>query len=191
MGEGTFGRVLECWDDDAQEAVAVKVVRSTESDREAAMIEVDVLRMLAEKDRMGSRGCVQLRRSFEYRNHICIVFEKLGPSLYDFLRANDYRPFSVDLVWDFGRQLLESVAYMHSLGLIHTDLKPENVLLVVPDYVKVVDRKNTTKHSLQMKREPKSSRIKLIDFGSTTFGKECSFSIVSTRHYRAPEVILG
>eukprot|EP00250_Pteridium_aquilinum_P021712 c25203_g1_i13 orf=678-1034(+) len=101
MGEGTFGRVLECWDDDAQEAVAVKVVRSTESDREAAMIEVDVLRMLAEKDRMGSRlvfylllrvspkqqfcfhltlpncylhrGCVQLRRSFEYRNHICIV----------------------------------------------------------------------------------------------------------------------
>eukprot|EP00250_Pteridium_aquilinum_P021709 c25203_g1_i1 orf=337-882(+) len=69
------------------------------------------------------------------------VFEKLGPSLYDFLRANDYRPFSVDLVRDFGRQLLESVAYMHSLSLIHTDLKPENVLLVSPDYAKVVDRK--------------------------------------------------
>ncbi|KAH7297334.1 hypothetical protein KP509_26G065900 [Ceratopteris richardii] len=80
---------------------------------------------------------------------------------------------------------------MHSLSLIHTDLKPENILLVSTEYTKVVDRKNTTKHSLYMKRVPKSSRVKLIDFGSTTYDKECSFSIVSTRHYRAPEVILG
>eukprot|EP00250_Pteridium_aquilinum_P021713 c25203_g1_i14 orf=728-1678(+) len=137
------------------------------------------------------RGCVQIRRWFDYRNHICIVFEKLGPSLFDFLRANEYRPFPVDLVRDFGRQLLESVAYMHSLSLIHTDLKPENVLLVSPEYTKVVDRKNTTRHSLHMKRVPKSSRVKLIDFGSTTNDRECSFSVVSTRHYRAPEVILG
>eukprot|EP00250_Pteridium_aquilinum_P021726 c25203_g1_i7 orf=678-1133(+) len=68
MGEGTFGRVLECWDDDAQEAVAVKVVRSTESDREAAMIEVDVLRMLAEKDRMGSRG--KARKYFRHEKRL-------------------------------------------------------------------------------------------------------------------------
>lgn len=38
------------------------------------------------------------------------VCERLGPSLYDFLRKNNYRPFSADLVRDFGRQLLESVA---------------------------------------------------------------------------------
>ncbi|KAH7297336.1 hypothetical protein KP509_26G065900 [Ceratopteris richardii] len=191
MGEGTFGRVLECWDRDSREIVAIKVIRSAEKYREAAMIEVDILRILSKHDRDGSRGCVQIRRWFDYRNHICIVFEKLGPSLFDFLKANDYRPFSVDLVREFGRQLLESVAYMHSLSLIHTDLKPENILLVSTEYTKVVDRKNTTKHSLYMKRVPKSSRVKLIDFGSTTYDKECSFSIVSTRHYRAPEVILG
>lgn len=40
------------------------------------------------------------------------VCERLGPSLYDFLRKNNYRPFSVDLVREFGRQLLESVACM-------------------------------------------------------------------------------
>jgi dual-specificity kinase len=42
-----------------------------------------------------------------------------------------------------------------------------------------------------MKRVPKSSSIKLIDFGSTMIGKESNHSVISTRHYRAPEVILG
>lgn len=62
------------------------------------------------------------------------VFEKLGPSLFDFLRKNEYRPFPIDLVQDFSRQLLEGVAYMHELRLVHTDLKPENILLVSLDY---------------------------------------------------------
>ena len=61
------------------------------------------------------------------------VFEKLGLSLYDFLRVNQYRPFKMDVVREFGRQLLESVAYLHSLDLIHTDLKPENILLAAVD----------------------------------------------------------
>eukprot|EP00250_Pteridium_aquilinum_P021732 c25203_g2_i5 orf=258-1187(+) len=191
MGEGTFGRVLECWDRDAQELVAVKVVRSAEKYREAARIEVDMLRLLSDKDEGGLGGCVQIRTWFDYRNHICIVCEKLGPSLFDFLRTNNYRSFSIDLVQDFGRQILNSVAFMHSLRLIHTDLKPENVLLASPDFTKVLDYKNNTRHPVQMKRVPKSSRIKLIDFGSATYDREDSFSVVSTRHYRAPEVILG
>ncbi|KAJ7958607.1 Protein kinase [Quillaja saponaria] len=128
MGEGTFGRVLECWDRQTREYVAIKVVRSIKKYRDAAMIEVDVLQLLTKHDR-GSSGCVQIRNWFDYRNHICIVFEKLGPSLFDFLKRNKYCPFPVDLVREFGRQLLESVAYMHDLRLIHTDLKPENILL--------------------------------------------------------------
>jgi dual-specificity kinase len=55
MGEGTFGRVLECWDRDAQEYVAIKVIRSVQKYRDAAMIEIDVLRTLAKNDRTGSR----------------------------------------------------------------------------------------------------------------------------------------
>ena len=68
------------------------------------------------------------------------VFEKLGLSLYDFLRVNQYRPFRIDVVRAFGRQLLESVAYLHGLDLIHTDLKPENILLAACDD----DRKSPT-----------------------------------------------
>jgi serine/threonine protein kinase len=41
------------------------------------------------------------------------------------------------------------------------------------------------------KNLPKSSAIKLIDFGSTTFEHQEHNYVVSTRHYRAPEVILG
>ncbi|KAI8556546.1 hypothetical protein RHMOL_Rhmol05G0261800 [Rhododendron molle] len=109
MGEGTFGRVLECLDSERKEIVAIKIVRSIHKYREAAMIEIDVLQKLARHDIGGTR-CVQIRHWFDYRNHICIVFERLGPSLYDFLRKNSYRSFPIDLVREFGRQLLESVA---------------------------------------------------------------------------------
>ncbi|KAH7314601.1 hypothetical protein KP509_21G010400 [Ceratopteris richardii] len=190
MGEGTFGRVLECMDVESHEIVAIKVVRSTEKYREDAMIEIGHLQTIGRNDKSGSRGCVQMRRWFDYRNHICIVFEKLGPSLYDFLQNNGFQPFSIECVRDFGRQLLESLAYMHELGLIHTDLKPENILLVSSEFNQTVGSKNTSEHC-NMKKVPKSNKIKLIDFGSTTYDKECSFSVVSTRHYRAPEVILG
>ncbi|KAG8376452.1 hypothetical protein BUALT_Bualt09G0064800 [Buddleja alternifolia] len=217
MGEGTFGQVLECLDNERKELVAIKVVRSIQKYREAAMIEIDVLQKLARHDICGTR-CVQIRNWFDYRNHICIVFEKLGPSLYDFLRKNSYRSFPIDLVREFGRQLLESVAFMHDLRLIHTDLKPENILLVSSEYIKVPDYKlmvypridlassfsvwssftlivlfpsRSGKDGSYFKNLPKSSAIKLIDFGSTTFDHQDHSYIVSTRHYRAPEVILG
>ncbi|CAL5435476.1 unnamed protein product [Camellia sinensis] len=190
MGEGTFGRVLECWDRHTREYVAVKVVRSIRKYREAAMVEIEVLQQLAKNDEGGSR-CVQIRNWFDYRNHICIVFEKLGPSLFDFLKRNKYCPLPVDLVREFGRQLLESVAYMHDLSLIHTDLKPENILLVSSEYVKLPGCKRISSDETHFRCLPKSSAIKLIDFGSTVNDNQNHSSIVSTRHYRAPEVILG
>jgi serine/threonine protein kinase len=49
-------------------------------------------------------------------------------------------------------------------------------------------KSQTGKH---FKRVPKSSEIKLIDFGSATFESQYHCSVVSTRHYRAPEVIFG
>ncbi|MCO5575848.1 hypothetical protein L7F22_029653 [Adiantum nelumboides] len=175
IGEGTFGQVLECWDRDAREAVAIKVIRSVKKYWAAAMTEIDVLFQIG-KEKIGAW------RWFEYQNHICIVFEKLGPSLFDFYKANDFHPFTVNMARRICRQLLESVAYIHSLGFVHTDLKPENILLTSSEYTKALDTKL---------RVPKSSDVKLIDFGSTARHRKHRTSIVSTRHYRAPEVILG
>ncbi|WOG89176.1 hypothetical protein DCAR_0208412 [Daucus carota subsp. sativus] len=193
MGEGTFGQVLECWDKEEKEMVAIKIVRGVEKYREAAMIEVDVLQQLGKNDK-GSNCCVQLRNWFDYRNHVCIVFEKLGPSLYDFLRKNNYQSFPIDIVREIGRQLLDSVAFMHELRLIHTDLKPENILLTSSEYSRIPYYRGSSrspKDSSYSKRIPKSSAIKVIDFGSTTYDRQDQTYIVSTRHYRAPEVILG
>ncbi|XP_074557393.1 serine/threonine-protein kinase AFC2-like [Curcuma longa] len=190
MGEGAFGQVLECWDQEIKEMVAIKIVRSNREDRKDAMIEIGILQLLGKDDANASR-CVQIRKWFDYRNHICIVFEKLGPSLYDFLRKNNFRSFPIDLVREFARQLLECVAFMHDMRLIHTDLKPENILLVSPEYIKLPDSKVSSNKGSHFKMLPKSSAIKVIDFGSTTYDFVNHNYVVSTRHYRAPEVILG
>ena len=93
---------------------------------------------------------------------------------------------------DFVRQLLESVAFMHDLRLIHTDVKPENILLRTAEYDKVPEYKQASASaSPSFQRVPRSSAIRLIDFGSATFEDQYHTAVVSTRHYRAPEVILG
>ncbi|XP_066331931.1 serine/threonine-protein kinase AFC2-like [Miscanthus floridulus] len=193
MGEGTFGQVLECWDKERKEMVAIKIIRGIKKYRDAAMIEIGMLEQLCKYDESRS-SCVQIRNWFDCRNHICIVFERLGPSLYDFLKKNNYRSFPIALVREIAKQLLECIAFMHELRLIHTDLKPENILLVSPEYIKVPDYKvssRSPKEGSYYKRLPKSSAIKVIDFGSTTYDQQDQSYVVSTRHYRAPEVILG
>ncbi|XP_047316853.1 serine/threonine-protein kinase AFC2 isoform X3 [Impatiens glandulifera] len=90
--------------------------------------------------------------------------------------------------------MIEGATVMHDLHLIHTDLKPENILLVSSEYVKIPDYKGSSRYSKDssfFKRVPRSSAIKVIDFGSTTYERQDQNYIVSTRHYRAPEVILG
>lgn len=57
---GTFGRVLECWDRETRDYVAIKVVRSIRKYREAAMLEIDVLNLIGKNDRHGSRYVSQL-----------------------------------------------------------------------------------------------------------------------------------
>lgn len=71
------------------------------------------------------------------------------------------------------------------------DLKPENILLVSNDYD--VRKRVSSSGSGRLKdwKVPKSSRIKLIDFGSATYDDQHHTSIVCTRHYRPPEVVLG
>lgn len=186
LGEGTFGRVIECWDRERKEYCAIKIIRNVRKYRNAAMMELEVLKKLRANDPGDTRHCVRLLHWFEYRNHICMVFERLGLSLYDFLLKNHYAPFDVEQVREFAFQLLDSVGYVHDLDLVHTDLKPENILLRALEYFKV-----PLPDSKHYRRIPKSTEIKLIDFGSAAFIGDRHASLVSTRHYRAPEVILG
>ncbi|KAI0032520.1 CMGC CLK protein kinase [Vararia minispora EC-137] len=192
LGQGTFGKVVECLDNQTGQRVAVKVIRAIQKYRDASKIEVRVLNRLKEKDPLNKHKCIHLLTWFDHRNHICLVSELLGMCVYDFLKENDFAPFPRHHIQDFARQLLGSVAFLHDLHLIHTDLKPENILLVHNDY-RTVPSPTPPKRGMQprMKRILESTEIRLIDFGSATFQEEYHSNVVSTRHYRAPEIILG
>lgn len=125
---------------------------------------------------------------FDYRNHVCIVTELLNISIFDFLKSNSFAPFPHAHIIDFASQLFQSVAFLHKLDLIHTDLKPENILLV--DNASQL-RPYESRTGTRNRRVLYTSELRLIDFGSATFQDEYHSNVVSTRHYRAPEIILG
>ncbi|KAJ9048883.1 serine threonine protein kinase CMGC group, variant 2 [Entomophthora muscae] len=188
LGQGTFGRVAKCYDRLSRGYVAIKVVRAVPKYRDAARIEMRVLSTLKQHDPLNLNKCIHMIHDFEHRNHICMAFDLLGPSIFDFLKSNGFQPFPHAHVQHFARQILTSLAFIHNLGLVHTDLKPENILLVSSDHDLVpAKKKKEHKHTKILN----STEIRLIDFGSATFETEYHSSVVSTRHYRAPEIILG
>lgn len=180
LGQGTFGKVVKAWDTFSNEMVAIKIIKSIPKYREASKIELRVLTMLKKHDPMNEFQCIHLRECFDYRDHICIVTDLLRQSLYDFMESTNFAPFPGSHIQAFARQMLRSVAFLHDLNLIHTDLKPENILLIDDVY----EHRNG-------KMVLKDPRIFIIDFGSAIFNDEYHSSVVSTRHYRAPEIILG
>lgn len=192
LGQGTFGKVVEAVDTETNRKVAIKIIRAIPKYRDASKIEVRVLQKLKERDPTNKHKCIHLLHWFDHRNHICLVSELLGMCVYDFLKENDFAPFPRFQIQSFARQLLGSVAFLHDLHLVHTDLKPENILLVHNDS-KFVNVPVPGKRNVQprAKKILESTDIRLIDFGSATFEEEYHSSVVSTRHYRAPEIILG
>ncbi|XP_026678624.1 dual specificity protein kinase CLK2-like [Diaphorina citri] len=71
---------------------------------------------------------------FDYHGHMCIAFEILGLSVFDFLKENNYLPYSLDQVRHMSYQLIYAVKFLHDHKLTHTDLKPENILFVDSSY---------------------------------------------------------
>ncbi|KAH8909566.1 kinase-like protein [Coniochaeta sp. PMI_546] len=198
LGQGTFGKVVKAFDRRAGEFVAVKVIRAVQKYRDAAKIELRALQTLRDHDSDNRYRCIHLRDCFDFRGHICIVTDLLDLSLFDFLKGNSFVPFPNSHIQSFARQLLTSVAFLHDLNLIHTDLKPENILLCDASYQTYTYNKripssqiSTTRQAPGQRRVLLNSEIRLIDFGSATFQDEYHSSVVSTRHYRAPEIILG
>jgi serine/threonine protein kinase len=148
-GVGTFGKVFLCRDKRLGRTVAVKVVRSIPRYTEAAKIEADILEDVNRADPAGVSLCVRFFQAFDYCGHYCMVFEALGPSLFDFISANKYRPAPLYCVQSWGDQLLTAIAFLHEMRLIHTDLKLENVLLVSREPFTKTDKLTSarTKHS--------------------------------------------
>ncbi|XP_073493390.1 dual specificity protein kinase CLK2 isoform X3 [Phyllobates terribilis] len=187
LGEGTFGRVVQCVDHRRGGArVALKIIKNVEKYKEAARLEINVLEKINEKDPDNKHLCVRMFDWFDYHGHMCLSFELLGLSTFDFLKENNYLPYPIQQVRHMAQQVCHAVKFLHDNKLTHTDLKPENILFVNSDF--------ELTYNMEKKRDEravKSTDIRVVDFGSATFDHEHHSTIVSTRHYRAPEVILG
>jgi dual specificity protein kinase YAK1 len=133
-----------------------------------ARIEVSILQLLHGRGG-GDEHIVQLGDYFSHCRHLCLVFELLHINLYELLKQNNFRGLSTSLLRLFLGQLLGALQALRHSGIIHCDIKPENVLLV----------------SLH------SGQVKLIDFGSACADGRTVYSYIQSRFYRAPEVVLG
>jgi len=205
LGDGTFGRVLLAEDlRDRNRQVAVKVIRDVKRYAENAKIEADILKDIRRADPRGesTRSAIMLDH-FSHNRHFCMVFQPCGASLYDFLKKNSFKGFWMQDIQSFALQSLEALAFLHGrLQMTHTDLKPENILLEAMDspwpseFPREASWKEAHKSSSRSRRSseylrPVNSRIRLIDFGNATYEDEHHSSIINTRQYRGPEVILA
>eukprot|EP00929_Paragymnodinium_shiwhaense_P089897 TRINITY_DN50102_c0_g1_i1.p1 TRINITY_DN50102_c0_g1~~TRINITY_DN50102_c0_g1_i1.p1 ORF type:complete len:524 (-),score=89.61 TRINITY_DN50102_c0_g1_i1:622-2193(-) len=206
LGDGTFGRVLLAADrSDGGKKVAIKVIRDIKRYIENAKIEADILKDIRKADPEGERTrSAVMTEQFPYQRHYCLVFPALGQSLYDFMKGNEYRGFLLQDLKDFAKQSLDGLAFLHDkMKLTHTDLKPENILLECSAAPRPWDfpaerqklwleqqRKSSKQKDTPGYLRPASSQIRLIDFGNATYADEHHSSIINTRQYRGPEVVL-
>ncbi|KAA0714622.1 Homeodomain-interacting protein kinase 3 [Triplophysa tibetana] len=171
LGRGTFGQVVKCWKRGTNEIVAVKILKNHPSYARQGQIEVGILARLSSEN-ADEHNLVQAFECFQHRSHTCLVFEMLEQNLYDFLKQNKFSPLPLKVIRPVLQQVAAALKKLKAMGLIHADLKPENIMLVDPV------------------RQP--YRVKVIDFGSASHvSKAVCSTYLQSRYYRAPEIILG
>ena len=185
LGEGTFGKVVKCYDLVRNCFVALKMIKNVARYKDAAKLEINVLNKLMKYDPRGKNLCVSMLDWFDFHGHMCIAFEMFGQSVFEFLKENSYQPYPIDHVRQIAYDLCFSVNFLHRNRITHTDLKPENILFYDSTFRTEFDTRRSSSVNRVVNPE-----IRLIDFGSATFNHEHHSTIVSTRHYRAPEVIM-
>nr|ABV22242.1 serine/threonine kinase [Karlodinium veneficum] len=196
LGDGTFGRVLLAMDERRDRQVAIKVIRDVEKYRRCAKREAELLADIREADPDETSRCVHLHGKFLHDGRFfCLVSEVLGASLYDVLKHNRYRGFYMQDIQTIMKECLEALSFLHDkLHMTHTDLKLENVLFaheaVRPATFPREDKQASSRHRNQQYVRPVRAAIKLIDFGNATYDDDHHSSVINTRQYRGPEVVL-
>ena len=182
VGEGTYGKVYKAKDKLTGQLVALKKTR-LQMDEEGvpptALREVSLLQMLSQSlyvVRLLSVEHIDANNSDDdSKSNLYLVFEFLDTDLKKFIDSHregpNPRPLSPSLIQSFLFQLCKGVAHCHSHGVLHRDLKPQNLLL-----------------------DQERGILKIADLG---LGRAFTVPLKSYTHeivtlwYRAPEVLLG
>jgi len=155
LGWGHFSTVWLCRDQLHSTYVALKVQKSAPNYTEAAYDEIEILMKISSNtgreewvlsvqareaglsaEEVGRDRCyvVQILHSFVHLGpngkHVCMVFEVLGVNLLEVIKQYNYKGVPIPICRVISQQVLMGLDYMHRIcGIIHTDLKPENVLV--------------------------------------------------------------
>lgn len=167
IGSGAFGKVYKGIYTKTGETVAVKKVfqDSRYKNRELQiMLELNhqnIVRLIAYYYTKG--------RNDLYLN---CVMEYVPITLSDLISKNakENKQFPPIVLKIFIFQMLKSIGYLHSLGICHRDIKPQNIMIDLNDY-----------------------SLKLCDFGCAKrlIKGEDNVAYICSRHYRPPELVLG
>ncbi|XP_068693758.1 serine/threonine-protein kinase PRP4 homolog [Montipora foliosa] len=170
-GAGVFGNVVRARDQArGNQEVAVKIIRNNEMMHKTGLKELEFLKKLNAADPDDKYHCLQLFRHFFHKNHLCLVFESLSMNLREVLRKYGQNVgLHYKAVRSYSQQLFLALKLLKKTGIIHADIKPDNILV------------NETKLV-----------VKLCDFGSASFASDCDITpYLVSRFYRAPEIIIG
>lgn len=194
LGRGSFGQVFRCRDHRTGQGtrVAIKMIRSAPRFQKQAHIELRILQAVRKRDPRNQSRVIGFLDAFTFRNHMCLVFPLYSWNLYEVLRANSLKGLPEPLVFAFSKQLLSAMHFLKSAGIMHCDIKPENILLEVEPH-RIVDKRKAAPslNILANGSVLSSAKIRLADLGSACFEGEQVHTYIQSRFYRAPEVILG
>lgn len=159
LGWGHFSTVWLCWDLQDKRFVALKIVKSASHFTETALDEIKLLKDVRDTDPVDPKRnkTVQLLNDFKISGinglHVCMVFEVLGHNLLKLIIKSNYRGIPRNNVKRIIRQVLEGLDYLHNkCKIIHTDIKPENVLVCVDEiYIRKLACEATELHSMGAK----------------------------------------
>ncbi|KAK9537773.1 hypothetical protein VZT92_005357 [Zoarces viviparus] len=168
LGQGTFSAVAKCRRIADRKTVAIKMMKNQDRQAKAEVAVLSKLRCL-DSDKC---NLVRWYRYFISNEHICLEFEHLDKSLYDFMKGRNGQPLHIKEIRPIVQQLANALDHLKTARIIHADLKLENIMLV--------------NHA----QEP--YRVKVIDFGLARDVSAAKLgSYLQSRPYRSPEIILG
>uniref|UniRef100_A0A6J0VB53 Serine/threonine-protein kinase ICK n=1 Tax=Pogona vitticeps TaxID=103695 RepID=A0A6J0VB53_9SAUR len=163
LGDGTYGSVLLGRSNESGELIAIKRMKRKFYSWEECMN----LREVKSLKKLNHANVVKLKEVIRENDNLYFVFEYMKENLYQLMKERN-KLFPESTVRNIMYQILQGLAFIHKHGFFHRDLKPENLLCMGPELVKIAD--------FGLAREIRS-RPPYTDY-------------VSTRWYRAPEVLL-
>ncbi|KAF5901165.1 serine/threonine-protein kinase MAK isoform X1 [Clarias magur] len=163
LGDGTYGSVLMGRNNESGELVAIKRMKRKFYSWEECMN----LREVKSLKKLNHANVVKLKEVIRENDQLYFVFEYMKENLYQLMK-NRNKLFPESVIRNITFQILQGLSFIHKHGFFHRDIKPENLLCMGPELVKVAD--------FGLAREIRS-QPPYTDY-------------VSTRWYRAPEVLL-